>query len=53
MGAFHMRLEAFEELVRSGLTLRRRSSGGTERWWQWARSQMRQEMPMGSKAASR
>jgi hypothetical protein len=28
----------------------RRSSGGTERWWQPCRSQIRQEMPIGSKA---
>jgi len=28
----------------------RRSSGGTERWWQVGRSQIRQEMPIGSKA---
>jgi hypothetical protein len=34
------------------LTRRRRSSGGTARWWQCARSQMRQEMPMGWKEAS-
>jgi len=58
--AAHCRRPGFDDHpIENGTTARRwwstlicRSTGGTARWWQASRSQIRQLMPIGSKAAS-